>query len=156
LACAFLLASCDHTLVVGDHGVDEAGQSSDPRDVAFVEERHDTAPDAIGEPAIGIDVASEGDARVDDTEASGSDVDARASDADASAAEAASIDAIADRRIVPGCLLDGVGGLTFQSSGGLVLDIVCGNEISCDSSVMGSMVSITDLAPRILSGIVAL
>jgi hypothetical protein len=164
-----LIAACEHTLVVGEHGPgldeDAAGQDADV--MARTDASQDSAPPRPDAPDMTTrDATSEPPPQIADAPVDvGPGLDATSERADASdalLADAKPIDAstkdadAADRPVIPGCLPDGAGALTFRSSGGLVLDVMRGNEITCTSNVMGGQVTVGDLVPRILSGIVSL
>jgi hypothetical protein len=165
-----LITACEHTLVVGEHGpgpgdedaaredadvvtrpdssLDSAAPGADAPDETTRDSAPNSAPprnDAPVDVVGALDVASE---RPDAS-------DARLADAPLADASAKDAD-VADRPVILGCLPDGAGTATFRSSGGLVLDVTRGNEITCTSNVASTQVVIGDLVPRLLSGLVAL
>ncbi len=149
--CALLLLACERALVVGEHGGAGRGRedaaTAGAAGIAFPDAPSDEASD----PGADASAGAGGGATSDSSDVVDVGVDATA-DGDGSPADGAS----PDRPIIPGCLPDGAGQLTFQSSGGLVLDIAQGNEINCTGSVTGSQVSVTDQAGPILGGHAAL
>lgn len=155
LPSVFLFLACDHALVVGEHGDEDAIARDAAREGAGGAPQRDAAPDvALDTSADHADAPY--DTSVDVTTATdASDAPSDAPDAAKETggdADAAFGDAPIDRAIVPGCLPDGNAGMTFKSTGGLDLDIMRGNEITCSSSVAGTQVSMTDKAGNILSG----